>query len=94
MSFLSLLEDLISLPTKKSRLNKIADSCQEHNTTSNPSESSNMRKGIRAINPRWKSEGEGESDGDEKIWKEKVSIPLHLKRRRERLQMEEMNMEI
>ena len=93
MSFLSLLQTLISLPTKKARLNKIADSCQEHNTTSNPSESSNMRKGSRASNPRWKSEGEGESDGDGKIWKERVSLPLHLKRSRERLRMQEMNME-
>ena len=82
MSFLSLLQTLIIAPTKKSRLNKIADSCQEHNTTSNPYESSNMIKGSRTSSSWWKYEGEGESDGDEKIWKERVSLLLHLKRRR------------
>ena len=93
MSFLSLLQTLISLPTKKSRLNKIVDFFQERNTTSNPYESSNKTKGSQARKPWWKSKGEGESDGDDKIWKERVSLPLHLKRRRERLGMQEMNME-
>ena len=38
--FCSLLQTIISFPTKKARLNNIADSCQEHSTTFNPSESS------------------------------------------------------
>ena len=40
MSFLLLLQTLISMPTKKSRFNNIAYSCEEHSTTSNPSKSS------------------------------------------------------
>ena len=40
-----------------------------------------MRKGIRPRNPRWKSEGEAESNGDDKIWKERVSIPLQKEKR-------------
>ena len=38
--FCSLLQTIISLPTKKARLNNIADSYQEHSTTFNPFQSS------------------------------------------------------
>ena len=38
--FCSLLQTIIGLPTKKARLDNIVYSCQEHSTTSNPSNSS------------------------------------------------------